>query len=195
MNETKKTGVFWGVAAVVTLLSIVIVWPSSSLDDETSLDDFVGLPLFGEFKDPLSAASLKIVTYDEELGEAKTFEVRKNSESGIWTIPSKSGYPADAVEQMQAAANALVDLNVLDIPTENAEDHSGMGVVEPKLEELSVGDVGVGRLVTFKDSEQKVLASVIVGGEVKDQPGQVYVRKPGQDPVYVVSLDDSPLTT
>ncbi|MEM6473507.1 MAG: DUF4340 domain-containing protein [Planctomycetota bacterium] len=195
MNETKKTGVFWGVAAVVALLSIIIVWPSASVDDETSLDELVGLPLFGDFKDPLVAASLKIVTFDEELGEPKTFEVRKDSETGIWTIPSKSGYPADAVEQMKAAANSLVALDVLDVPTENAEDHSGMGVLEPKIDELSVGDVGVGRLVTFKDNSQKVLASVIIGKEVKDQEGQVYVRKPGQDPVYVVALDDAPLTT
>ncbi|WP_182868677.1 DUF4340 domain-containing protein [Rhodopirellula sp. JC639] len=195
MNETQKTGIFWGVAAVVALIAAIVSWPSSNNDDGGNIGSVVGTPLFTEFKDPLTAASLKIVTFNEGQGELKNFEVRKDAESGLWTIPSKGGYPADAIEQMRDAANALVGLDVLDVPTDNPEDHAGMGVVEPKLEDLDPGDEGVGRLVTFKDSSQKVIASLIVGNEVKGQEGQVYVRKPGQDPVYVVKLDDSPLST
>ncbi|QEF96787.1 hypothetical protein Mal15_08170 [Stieleria maiorica] len=195
MNETQKTGIFWGVAAVVALIAAIVSWPSSDSDDGGNIGSVVGTPLFTEFKDPLTAASLKIVTFNEGQGELKNFEVRKDPESGLWTIPSKGGYPADAIEQMRDAANALVGLDVLDVPTDNPEDHAGMGVVEPKLEDLDPGDEGVGRLVTFKDSSQKVIASLIVGNEVKGQEGQVYVRKPGQDPVYVVKLDDSPLST
>ncbi|QDV46567.1 hypothetical protein Enr13x_64760 [Stieleria neptunia] len=195
MNETQKTGIFWGVAAVVALIAAIVSWPSSNNDDGGDIGSVIGTPLFSEFKDPLTAASLKIVTFNEAQGELKNFEVRKDAESGLWTIPSKGGYPADAIEQMRDSANALVGLDVLDVPTDNPEDHPGMGVVEPKLEDLEPGDEGVGRLVTFKDSSQKVLASLIVGNEVKGQEGQVYVRKPGQDPVYVVKLDDTPLST
>ncbi|QDV87746.1 DUF4340 domain-containing protein [Planctomycetes bacterium TBK1r] len=195
MNETQKTGIFWGVAVVVALIAAIVSWPSSNNDDGGNIGNVIGTPLFSEFKDPLTAASLKIVTFNEAQGELKNFEVRKDAESGLWTIPSKGGYPADAIEQMRDAANALVGLDVLDVPTDNPEDHAGMGVVEPKLEDLEPGDEGVGRLVTFKDSSQKVLASLIVGNEVKGQAGQVYVRKPGQDPVYVVKLDDTPLST
>ncbi|PAY20674.1 hypothetical protein CKO51_05055 [Rhodopirellula sp. SM50] len=195
MNETQKTGIFWGVAVVVALIAAIVSWPSSNNDDGGNIGSVIGTPLFSEFKDPLTAASLKIVTFNEAQGELKNFEVRKDAESGLWTIPSKGGYPADAIEQMRDAANALVGLDVLDVPTDNPEDHAGMGVVEPKLEDLEPGDEGVGRLVTFKDSSQKVLASLVVGNEVKGQEGQVYVRKPGQDPVYVVKLDDTPLST
>ncbi|MCA9135655.1 MAG: DUF4340 domain-containing protein [Planctomycetales bacterium] len=194
MNETQKTGVFWGVAAVVALIATVIAWPSSN--DSGGVDeDRIGEQLCVDFKDPLDAASLKIVTFNETQGELKNFEVRKDPDSGLWTIPSKGGYPADAVEQMRDAANALVGLKILDVPTVDPEDHAGMGVVEPKLEDLNPGDEGVGRMVTFKDKSQKVLGSVIVGKEVKGQEGQVYVRIPGQDPVYVVKLDDKPLST
>lgn len=193
MNETKKTGIFWGVAVVVALIAAVIAWPTAPREEGEG--EGIGGLLFSDFKDPLAAASLKIVTFDEAQGELKNFEVRKDSESGLWTIPSKSGYPADAIEQMRDAANALVGLDILDIPTSSPEDHAGMGVVEPKLEDLSPGDEGVGRLVTFKDNAQKVLASVIIGQKVKEQEGQVYVRIPGQDPVYVVKLDDKPLST
>ena len=195
VNETQKTGIFWGVAAVVALIATFIAWPTSTEEGVGPDMGLIGQPLFSEFKDPLAAASLKIVTFNEGQGELKNFEVRKDAESGLWTIPSKGGYPADAIEQMRDAANALVGLNILDVPTNAPEDHEGMGVVEPKLEDLDPGDEGVGRMVTFKDEAQKVLASVIVGNEVKGQSGQVYVRKPGQDPVYVVKLDDKPLST
>ncbi|KAA5545563.1 DUF4340 domain-containing protein [Roseiconus nitratireducens] len=195
MNETKKTGIFWAIAAATLLIAAIVAWPSSTQDETSLVDGLVGTKLFAEFKDPLAAADLKVVTFDDAQGELRNFEVRKDSENGLWTIPSKGGYPADAVEQMRDAANSLVDLKVLDVPTDNPEDHPGMGVVEPKLEDLDVGDEGVGRLVTFKDAEQQVLASLIIGAPVKGQEGQLYVRKPGQDPVYVVSLDDSPLTT
>ena len=194
MNELQKTGTFWGLALVVTVLAMIVAWPASE-DASTDPTKGINLPLFAEFKDPLAPSSLKIVTFNETLGELRNFEVRQDSETGLWKIPSKGGYPADAVEQMRDAANSLVGLKILDVPTENPEDHVGMGVVEPKLEDLNPGDEGVGRLVTFKDASQKVLASLIIGGKVKDQEGQVYVRKPGQDPVYVVALDDKPLTT
>ncbi len=195
VNESQKTGIFWGVAVIAALIAGFVAWPSSTSEEGGDYAGLINEPLFAEFKDPLTAASMKVVTFDDVQGELKNFEVRKDADTGLWTIPSKGGYPADAVEQMRDAANSLVDLKALDIPTDNAEDHPGMGVVEPKLEDLDVGDEGVGRLVTFKDASQKVLASLIIGSPVKDQPGQVYVRKPGQDPVYVVTLEDKPLTT
>jgi len=194
VNEVNKTGLFWATAGIVLAIAAVVAWPTASRE-EGSVSARVNQDLFDEFKDPLAAASMKIVTFDEEQGKLATFEVRKDRESGLWTIPSRDGYPADAVAQMRDAANALVSLKILDVQTENVEDHDKLGVVEPKLEDLKVGDTGVGRLVTFKDDSQSTLASLIIGDPVKDREGQIYVRKPGQDPVYVVALDDSPLTT
>ncbi|MFG0262049.1 MAG: DUF4340 domain-containing protein [Novipirellula sp. JB048] len=197
MNEGTKTGIFWGVALVILGVATLVAWPTAH-QDETG--GFIGKPLFEEFKDPLVAASLRIVTYDEVDATLQSFEVRRDPESGQWTIPSRKGpsnkgYPADAVDHMKEAANLLVDLKVLDIQSENPQDHEGLGVTEPKLESLKPGDEGVGRLVTLRDDSQKILASVIIGERLKDDPTKVYVRKPGQDPVYVVTLDDSPLTT
>ncbi|MCC9655428.1 DUF4340 domain-containing protein [Rhodopirellula halodulae] len=192
MNEGKKTGAFWAAAAVMLAVGLFVAWPAST---ETEGENTAGKPLFEKFKDPLTASNLKIVTFDEEQGQLGTFEVRRDAESGEWTIPSRKGYPADAVEQMRDAANALVGLTILDIQTENQGDHEALGVVEPKLEDLEVGDTGVGRLVTFKDESQQTLASLIVGNPVKNEEGKIYVRKPGQDPVYVVKMDDSVLST
>ncbi len=192
MNENTKTGIFWGIAVVLLAIAVFVTWPTRDRSRESLV---AGRPLFEEFEDPLSAASLRVVNFDEILGQLDTFEVRKDRETGMWTIPSRRGYPADAVEQMRDAANALVGLTILDVQTENSEDHDDLGVVEPKLEDLEVGDEGVGRLVSFKDEAQKTIASLIIGDPVEDEEGKIYVRKPGQDPVYVVSLDDSPLST
>ncbi len=192
MNEGTKTGAFWAIAVVMLAIASFVAWPVQT-KNERNVD--VGRPMFEEFKDPLAAASLKVVTFDELQGQLDTFEVRKDRNSGLWTIPSRNGYPADAVEHMRDAANSLVGLKILDIQTENAEDHDDLGVVEPKLEDLEVGDEGVGRLVTFKDDAQKTLASLIIGKPVPNEEGKIYVRKPGQDPVYVVKFDDAPLGT
>ncbi len=195
MNELKKTGIFWAVTAVMLLIATVIAWPTSDDTDENSLNSLIGQPLIPGFKDPMSVASMKIVSFDEAQGTLSNFEVAKDSESGDWTIVSRKGYPADAVEQVTNAANSLIALKVLDVVPCTREEHDDLGVVEPKLESLNVGDEGVGRLVTFRDADKKVVASLIIGDRTKDADDHVNVRIPGQDPVYIVKLDDAPLTT
>jgi hypothetical protein len=193
VNEGKKTGIFWIAALLMLGVGGLVAYQPGGNQNDTEMP--INEPLFADFKDPLAAATMKIVTFDEGQGTLGTFEIRKDRETGNWTIPSRDGYPADAVEQMKNAANALVDLRVLDTIVAEPADHEDFGVVEPNLEALNVGDEGVGRLVTFKDADQKTLASMIIGDPVKEQEGQIYVRKPNQDLVYVVPLDDTPLTT
>jgi hypothetical protein len=193
VNEGTKTGIFWLVAIGMMSIAAFVAWPRATTEDSKRF--VAGFPLFDRFTDPLAAASMKIVTFNDEQGQLRSFEVRKDPESGLWTIPSRGGYPADAIEQMRDAANSLVGLKILDIQTSNAEDHDDLGVEEPKIEDLEVGDEGVGRLVSFKDEKQETLASLIIGDSPKDDREKRYVRIPGQDPVYVVKLDISPLTT
>ena len=191
MTEVIKTLIFAGVAIAISMVAAFVSWPKAAEQTESR----VGTALFEQFTDPLAASSMKIVTFDDETGQLSTFEVRKDPETEEWTIPSRDGYPADALEQMKNAANAFVALKVLDTQTDKAEDHDDLGVAEPKLEDLQVGDEGVGRLVTLKDGQQQTIAELIIGDVPKDDPSQRYVRVPGQDPVYVVRFDDSPLTT
>lgn len=192
MNEGTKTGIFWAVAVVMVGIATLVAWPQNT-DDTVGVR--IGKPLFEEFKDPLAAASLKIVTFDETLGQLESFEVAKDRQTGVWSIPSRQGYPADATEQMQQAATALLGLKILDIKTDKAEEHDEYGVLEPKVDQLRVGDEGVGRLVSIKDDQGNNLASLIIGDEVRDSESHRYVRIPNQDPVYEVELDDAPLTT
>lgn len=188
MNEGAKTGIFWAVAVALLAVAIFVSMPPQTVNETQSL---IGNPLFPAFTDPLTANSLRVTSFNGDQGEVSRFEVAKDATTGVWALPSRNGYPADAAEQMQKAANALVGLKVLDIQTENAEDHAKLGVVEPKPESLEIGDEGVGRLVAVRGDKNQSLANLIIGNKVAEDGNKRYVRVPGQDPVYVVTLDDS----
>lgn len=192
MNEGAKTGIFWAAALVLLSVAIFISWRPEGESDTQAL---IGQPLFPNFTDPLSASSLRIVTFDDAQGEVSRFEVAKDVATGVWSLPSRNNYPADAAEQMQQAANALIGVKILDIQTENPEDHASLGVVEPKPDTNQLGDEGVGRLVSFRGDNNTSLASVIIGNRVSENGDKYYVRIPQQDPVYVVSLDGSVFST
>ncbi len=192
MNEGAKTGIYWAVALVMLVVAIAVTRPPET---ENPTESIVGQPLFPAFTDPLSASILRITTYNEEQSELAKFEVAKDEATGVWSLPSRNNYPADAAEQMKDAANALVNLKVLDIQTDDPTLHSELGVVEPNAESLEAGDEGVGRMVLLKGQNNTTLASIIIGKPVKDREGQRYVRVPGQDPVYVVAINDKPLST
>lgn len=192
MNEGTKTGLFWLGSLIVAAVAVFVSLPRG-VDEQDSLT--INKALFEEFTDPLTAANLKIVTYNETLGELESFEIAKDRQSGVWNIPSRQGYPADAADQMQKAATTLLDVRILDVASVNAEDHEDFGVLEPVIDKLRVGDTGVGRLVSVKSEDGTTLASLIIGNEVLNEEGNVYVRVPNQDPVYKVKLDESPLTT
>lgn len=192
MNEGAKTGMYWVVAAVMLAVATFVSWPQELDSDSESL---IGQPLFSTFTDPLAASSLRIVRFDEEQGELQRFEVAKDEATGVWSLPSRNNYPADAAQQMQAAANSLVGVKVLDIQTENPEDHASLGVVEPKADALEVGDEGVGLLVSFKGEKNASLANLIIGNAAPGATEKRYVRIPGENPVYVVNLNNSVFST
>lgn len=192
MNEGAKTGIYWVTAVVMLGVALLV---SRSPESESPRQTQIGQPLFPSFTDPLAASILRIATFDEEQSKIAKFEVAKDEQTGVWSLPSRNNYPADAAEQMQNAANALVGVKILDIQSENAEDHSKLGVIEPNAEVIQAGEEGVGRLVTLKGQGNTTLASIIIGNTVKGNDAQRYVRIPGQDPVYVVAFDDKALST
>ncbi len=76
-----------------------------------------------------------------------------------------------------------------------AGDQELFGVVEPTESRLEAGDKGFGMLVAFQDRKGDDLARLIVGKKVANTENQRFVRKAGQDVVYVVDLSVDKLTT
>ncbi len=187
MTETAKTFIFVGAAA----LSLVIAFAMGPADVSENLDDLLGTRL-NQFEVEV-AKRLKIVKFDKETASKREFEVAEND--GLWTIPSKQDYPADAASQMGEAATCLIDREVLRIAAKTAIEHKDLGVVDPSTSSLDSKAEGVGTRVTMTDSNDAVLADMIIGKPVKDAEGQHYVRNADQDVVYVVNLDPEKLST
>ncbi len=187
MNEGRTTLIFIGVAAV----ALGLAWftrPDVVLSEKDASLERVGEELFPSFTDPAKANSLQIVKYDETLAQLDRFEVARDASSGLWTLPSSGGYPADATEQLQEATSPMIGIKVDNVATESASEHELYGVANPADENLAVGASGVGMLVEFKDKADEILASLIIGKEVEDREGLRYARVPTEDVVYVVEI-------
>jgi hypothetical protein len=191
MNQSSKTALFIGVAAVVA----VVAWLARPALPGNDASDVRGQKLVADF-DPLTAASLEVVDFDEDTSTVRPFQVAQVTEKGKtrWSIPSHDNYPADAKEQLGEAATALLGLKILGVVGDNAGDHELYGVVDPGSKDLKVGSTGVGTRVTMLDKGGKTLLSLIIGKAVPDRPELHYIRRVGEDPVYVVAVKTDKLS-
>jgi hypothetical protein len=181
---------FLGVACI----AIVAGWASRPSQNTVNVASRVGEDLTQQFTDPGAAKQLKIVEFDEDSATLREFEVAEVD--GLWTIPSKDNYPADADRQMAEAATSLMDREIMAIAGESAADHEQFGVIDPLSPKLDVGQNGVGTHVTISDIQDKPLVDLIIGKEVKNTTNeQHYVREANRDLVYIVEIDPTKLST
>ena len=96
-------------------------------------DADIGNILFEDFADPLDAKSLEVLRFNEELAEIQQFKVAEID--GVWSIPSHSGYPADAENQIRDAATIVTDLEILGVATDLAKKHD-LWLIEDNCESL-----------------------------------------------------------
>ena len=188
MSESAKTTIF----IVLALLAVGAAYFVDRPSEAVNVTSLVGTTLNDDFEVD-TPKRLQIVKFDRPTAETKQFEVA--SQDGVWRIPSKQDYPADATQQMAAAANALIDRKVLRVAAETAQDHEALGVVDPQSAKLDSNSQGVGTRVIMSDADGKTLVDMIIGKNVKDAEGQRYVRNSNQDVVYIVELDPESLST
>jgi hypothetical protein len=188
MSESAKTIAFVAIGVVALLAAYFIDAPTQAV----SVNALVGKTLNTDFEVD-APKRLRIVKYDRQTAETKQFEVA--SIDGVWSIPSKQDYPADATTQMAAAANALIDRKILRVAGDSAQSHDEFGVVDPLSSKLDSNSTGVGTRVTMMDADDKPLVDMIIGKQVKGAEGQRYVRENNKDVVYIVELDSASLST
>lgn len=189
MSENAKTITFV-VAGLLAIVIGLVSRPTSAELDETTL---VNTDLTKKFNNVEDAKRLRIVRVDEDSATRREFEVAE--QDGLWSIPSKDGYPADAAAQMAEAATSLMDRKILQVASKSAEDHEQFGVIDPASPKLDPGQKGVGTRVTMFNEQKDPLVDLIVGKAVKGAEGQRYVREAGRDIVYVIEIDRSKLST
>ncbi|MCE5301889.1 MAG: DUF4340 domain-containing protein [Planctomycetaceae bacterium] len=193
MNENTKTLTFV-IVAVVVVAAAFLGRPSSSAP---GTEDYRNQSLYPDFKNPLNVTSLEIVDFDDQRGEVIPFHVAQADVKGKsrWSIPSHDNYPADAKDQVASAAAGLMGLKVIDMVSENQGDQREYGVVDPDPQVLKVGATGVGSKVIMRDKDGKELLALIIGHEVPDRPELRYVRKVGQDQIFIVQAKTDKLST
>ncbi len=191
----RRTAVF----VVAGLLLLGLGWAVQPRFKPAIVESAAERVLFPALTDAEKASSLEIIRYDDELATLYPFKVIKSG--GVWVLPSHQNYPADAKDQLAAAATELVDLKTLDEVTSRAIDHELYGVIEPDQEKIKPGMTGIGQMIEIRDASGSKLARLIIGKE--DRQSGVgggsrrlrFVRKAGQDPVYRVEIDTSKFTT
>lgn len=188
MNESNKTLLF----VLGAVCAIGAAWVSKPTKIGLA-PDVIGQPLFAEFEDPDQAKQMEVVEFDEDLGDSSSFKVAQKN--GAWVIPSHNDYPADAEENLAKAATMFVGLEVINVVSDERKDHVTYGVVRPERDKVSLGDEGVGKLITMKDDQGRRLAELIIGKEVQGQEGQRYVRAGDVDQVYTVQIDPNAMST
>ncbi|MCS7304996.1 MAG: DUF4340 domain-containing protein [Thermoguttaceae bacterium] len=188
MTENTKTFIFVLVAVGILL----VAWAAQPRRLEERPEQVVGQLLVAEDFDPLKAASMEIMKYDEKEARVETFEVAHDKQKGVWSIPSHENYPADAKDHMAEAATTFVGLKILQLVTENPGDHKQYGVLDPDPRDPREG---MGTRVIMKDKDGNTMVALIIGKEVPGQSDLRYVRRVGQDQVFVVPLKTDRLST
>jgi hypothetical protein len=189
MSENAKTIAFVVLGMAAIAIGLLARPSSAELDEET----LVNTDLTKNFKSVEEAKELRIVRFDEATDTRREFAVAE--EDGLWSIPSKDGYPADAAQQMAEAATSLMDRKILQVASRSGQDHEQYGVIDPSSPKLEPGQKGVGTRVTMLNDKKDPLVDLIVGKAVKGAEGQRYVREAGRDAVYVIEIDRSKLST
>jgi hypothetical protein len=181
-RDTIKTLAFLALAVVMTGAAFLNI-PDRSRKDAEFVE--LGSKFFPDFTDPNSCASLEVVDYDASTARPLPFKVQLKD--GKWTIPSHYDYPADGKDRLIKTATGVIDLTKDTIRSYRFEDQEELGVVDP-TDTTTASLKGKGKRVTLKDASDKVLADFIIGKEVKDRPGQRYVRIPGEKRTYGVNM-------
>jgi hypothetical protein len=180
-KEGKKTAIFAGIAAVLVLLAVVSSpRPRAAAEFRSQGEEF-----YPAFKDPLKAAALEVIDYDELAGTPKPFKVQVVN--GMWSIPSHHNYPADGKDRLAKTAASVMDLKKERIASDNVKDHEEFGVVDP-LDPAAKGTRGRGKRVRLFDASGSTLADYVFGKDTKEGGGHRYVRVPDQKQTFAVKV-------
>jgi len=186
MSEKVKTILF----AVVALVLGVGAWLAVPSTRSPELFDDQGEAFYPAF-DPLAAASVEIVAYDDARDRPRPFKV--HFVNSRWTIPSHEDYPADAERQLGQTASVVNDLRKGVIRSDRKADFDKFGVGDP-LDASRMG-AGAGKRVILKDGAGQVLTDLIIGSEVEGRSGEYYVRRPDSNRTYACRFDASHIST
>ena len=147
----------------------------------------MGQALFDSFA-PRSATGIEVVEIDEDDLVSKSIEVSQTEKGWLIKRPGKVDYPANADNQVKNVSSLLFDLRIIDQAAEGAGEHANFGVLDPS--KANPSDAGIGKMIALKNNTGANLAQLIIGNEVEGLSNTRFVRKPEENAVYRVELQN-----
>ena len=184
MNENSKTILF--IAAAVACVALAF-YTAPDARDPSAKGSKMGQALFESF-DPRSATGIEIVEIDEDDLVSKSIEVSQTEKGWLIKRPGKVDYPANADNQVKNVSSLLFDLRIIDQAAEGAGEHANFGVLDPS--KANPSDAGIGKMIALKNNTGANLAQLIIGNEVEGLSNTRFVRKPEENAVYRVELQN-----
>lgn len=184
MKENSKTTLF--IAAAVACVALAF-YTAPEARDPSSQGSKMGQALFESF-DPRSATGIEIVEIDEDNLVSKSIEVSQTEKGWLIKRPGKVDYPANADNQVKNVSSLLFDLRIIDQAAEGAGEHANFGVLDPS--KANPSDAGIGKMIALKNNTGANLAQLIIGNEVEGLSNTRFVRKPEENAVYRVELQN-----
>ncbi len=178
--------------AIVAAVASTMAWNYAPRNEVTETNIRIGQPLLeGDAAyDTGDVSRISIMKYDRKQDSAKRIELARVA--GSWVIPDKSDFLASNAERISGVIDSLRDKEILDMPSDQQNDHEEYGVVD--IDESGANRIGVGAKLILEDARRNPLAQVIVGNSADDGI-QRFIRFPGQPQVYVIEFDENLLTT
>lgn len=176
---------------IIALLSVSVAWvyyPRIEVQETVVRETLLAEE---DVFQPADVKSVKIESFDRNTNSPSELELKL--EDGSWNIREHENYPANNVPLVAEAVTALRDKKVLEVVSDNKDDHESYGVLE--LSEMGNTGLGAGTVLTYEGRNDKPLAKLIVGRSPEGQPSQRFVRLAGQPQIYTVEFNPAILTT
>ncbi|MFO0917855.1 MAG: DUF4340 domain-containing protein [Planctomycetaceae bacterium] len=179
MTEQQKTLSFVAVAAVMAAAGVFLA-PKGPTLPKDSTEALIGTEFYKDFKNPSDATAIEVISYDPSTATASVFGVE--NQNGVWRIPSRHGYPADAKDRLAKAAASIIGLKREALVGKTEAEQAEFQVLDPKAEKAE-NLKGIGNRLTLK-KENTVLADYIIGKQVPGSAGYYYVRRPDEKQTF-----------
>lgn len=184
MSEQQKTLTYVLIAAVMAVAGVFLA-PHGPKVTKDNLDALIGTEFYKDFKNPSEATSIEVISYDAASATATPFSVE--FQDGLWRIPTRFNYPADAKDRLAKVAASIIGLKRDALAGKSESEQAEFQVLDPKSDKTD-NLKGIGNRLTLKKGD-KILADYIIGKQVPNRSGYYYVRTPDKKETFIAKLE------
>ena len=189
MKSAYFTTIVMGVLAALTaaFAAANYPWPEAVTQNAQ-----VSKPLFENYETS-AVRGIDVIAYDTNRSDIQRIRLKRSGQN--WIIPQKNGFDVTGNERVIEVTRALNDRTVLEVNSDSQTDHVNFGVVDPSDVGVTTARSRLGTKLVLSDRDEKTIAHIIVGDQVKNSPGKYYVRVPGKPTIYTIEFEKKMLAS